>query len=332
MLNKYGIETPKGRRLPPEEERALAQRILDAQERAREAIRAIPAARKIVDKKPKRKERTRAGEVDRLHKAVEAAKKAVLEDPSIREDVRKAVAAMQEAEDLTWQLAATGTDVARGEARKLGRPTAMADLLQEGFIGLYQAAKRFDPSRDIRFSTYARWWVRAEMTRSIDRGGRPIRLPGAVVEQLRNLHRAMARYEQAGIEYSIADVAEEVGLDEDRAQRLLGMGQVESLDAPSGDADRSLGELIPDEAAQTPDEEAIRIQEVTRMREAIEKLLDVRRRRILRRRWGLDDLERRTLEEVGKSMNLSRERVRQLEREAMAQLRSEGNIRESLFS
>lgn len=330
MLNKYGIETPKGRRLPPDEERALAHRILEAQARAYEALAEVPAARKVADRKPSRKERTRAGEVDRLQKAVEHAKKLAAEDPSVRDAVRRAVEAWNEAETLTWQLAATGVDVARGEARKLGRPTAMADLLQEGFIGLYQAAKRFDPTRDIRFSTYARWWVRAEMTRSIDRGGRPIRLPGAVVEQLRNLHRAMARYEQAGIEYTIAEVAEEVGLDEERAQRLLGMGQVESLDAPSGDADRSLGELIPDEAAETPDDEAIHMQEVTRMREAIEKLLDVRRRRILRRRWGLDDLERRTLEEVGKSMNLSRERVRQLEREAMAQLRSEGNIRENI--
>lgn len=330
MLNKYGIETPKGRRLPPEEERALAHRILAAQERAREAVCKVDAAKKVLAGRPRRKERTRAGEVDRLHKAVEAAVKAAQDDPSIREQVRLAREAMAEAEKLTWELASTGTDVARGEARKLGRPTAMADLLQEGFIGLYQAAKRFDPDRDIRFSTYARWWVRAEMTRSIDRGGRPIRLPGAVVEQLRNLHRAMARYEQSGVEYTIAEVAEEVGLDEERAQRLLGMGQVESLDAPSGDADRSLGELIPDESAQTPDDEAIHIQEVRRMREAIEKLLDVRRRRILRRRWGLDDLERRTLEDVGKSMNLSRERVRQLEREAMAQLRGEGNIRENV--
>ena len=207
-----------------------------------------------------------------------------------------------------------------------------ADLVQEGFIGLLRAAKRFDPDRNIRFSTYARWWVRAQMTRAIDHTGRPVRLPGCAVEQTRNLRKAIKHFDTLGMEYSVADLAEEVGIDEKRAEFLLSQGQTISLDQPmeDGDRPRPLQHFLADEETLNPDEESIHAQEIARMITALGSVLSERHRHVLIRRYGLEDNQFRTLSEVGASMSLSRERVRQIEREALTRLREHALIREKV--
>jgi len=309
----------------------MARRIHAAEQRAREAIKGIACADEELKRKPKREERTRAGMVDRLEMAIEAVWKQAQSQPDLKARARVAKEAWAEAESIRWQLAMSGRRIAHGEARKLAGPFMdEADLVQEGYIGLLRAAKRFDPDRNIRFSTYARWWVRAQMTRAIDHTGRPVRLPGCAVEQTRNLRKAMKRFEDLGVEYSVADLADEVGVDEKRAEFLLSQGQTVSLDAPvdDGPRSRSLEDFLSDEEAVDPDDEAIHAQEIRRMLEAFESVLSERHRHVLTRRYGLEDNVFRTLSQVGKGMSLSRERVRQIEREALMRLREQANIRD----
>ena len=173
-------------RFDADQERNTGRAIRMAEMKTREVLAGIDSAEAILRARPKREERTRAGAIDRLEQAVLSVRSEArrTREPELVESANQASRHWDEAESLRWQLAMSARRIARGEARKLTCSLmAEEDLVQEGYIGLLRAARRYDPDRGIRFTTYARWWVRAQMTRALETAGRMVRLPGGAVEQ-----------------------------------------------------------------------------------------------------------------------------------------------------
>jgi RNA polymerase sigma factor (sigma-70 family) len=310
-------------RISAEEERDIARRIRQAEREAREAVAGVDAAERVLRRRPTRTERTRAGAVDRLIEAVEACAEEAKTDLEVRGAMTQAHLKLAEAESLRWELAMSAKRIARGEARKLACSLMNEeDLVQEGHIGLLRAAKRFDPDRGIRFSTYARWWVRAQMTRALETSGRMVRLPGGAVEQIRNLQQAAERLDRMGVDWTLDDLAAEVGVEVARAQLLLSQGGVVSIDQPDDDGLCVGDRLAAEGRGVDPDDTAIRFEAMERVKGAFGELLDERERYILVHHYGLEGAEARTMADIGKSMGLSRERVRQIEVGALSRLRT----------
>jgi RNA polymerase sigma factor (sigma-70 family) len=209
-------------------------------------------------------------------------------------------------------------------ARKYGRSQMpMLDLVQEGNTGLIRAVEKFDYAKGYKFSTYATWWVRQAITRGIAQQARVVRLPVHVVEELNQVGAARRTLErQLGRDPEPEEIAAELDMDLDRVLDLLSWGREHvSLDTPVDDnGDTSLGDLIAQETAPGPDSTFLDVESRDRLGHLVE-LLDDRAADIIRSRYGLVDGRQHKLADIGAKHGISAERVRQLEREALAKLR-----------
>ena len=207
--------------------------------------------------------------------------------------------------------------------RYAGRGLPFLDLIQEGNLGLMKAAEKFEPDRGFRFSTYATWWIRQSITRAIADQGRTIRIPVHLVESINRVRKTAGELlRRNGREPTAEEIAVRLEMEPDRVRELLQLAQEPvSLEAPVGEEeDAHLEDFIQDEEAGVPVDEAGR----QLLRQELMKVLGSltpREERVLTLRFGLEDGQARTLEELGKEFNVTRERIRQIEAKALRKLR-----------
>ena len=310
-VRMYLKEIGKVPLLTAEEEIELAQKMEDG----------VKAAEKVAELKKKLEGHSEEEKAE-LEKELEECSE------EEKTEIRKQIEELQEiadiGEDSKKKLAEANLRLVVSIAKRyVGRGMLFLDLIQEGNLGLIKAVEKFDYRKGYKFSTYATWWIRQAITRAIADQARTIRIPVHMVETINKLIRVSRQLlQELGREPTPEEIAEEMNMPVDRVREILKISQEPvSLETPIGEEEDShLGDFIQDDNVPVPSDAAA----FTLLKEQLVEVLGTlteREQKVLRLRFGLDDGRARTLEEVGKEFNVTRERIRQIEAKALRKLR-----------